>query len=1733
MTTENIDIVLRSGGTRRVVRDLNEIADAADRTESRVSRLQAQLNRINTSSFQRQLNALQGSIAGLGQNTALTAFQQQLAAVTTQLAQMNQQLAAGVGHANRAQAAQHGFLGSLRSVRTAINGVLALLAVRQILEWADAWIVAAGKILIFSRSQQEAAEIMDRIYKISQEVRTPLGSLAQLYTRLAISSRELGISQKEMLGFTEMVGKIFAIQGTGMMQARGALLQLSQAMGEGIVRGQEFNSLLENAPLLLDIVAKHLKAAGGSVAQLRRIMLDGKLTSKDFFEALMKGQAEVEEMFKNAPKTFGQGFIVLVNAIERYLGKLNEAFGLSEKFFAMTSLIGNNLDAIGKSLLAIGAGLAVAFAPALLTAVLGGLGAIALAVRAITVALLANPFAVLVGAAIAAYAFADSINVGIDGVTMLSDVIKAVGPEATEWFTSIGASISEFFSGFAHWAKDTFGSFGDWLAAWIPGWLQQFSAFYSDVGTGFDGVVRALAKTADAIGGLLLGMGTAVIRVLGGMPAAIDQIGKQMFNAIVGSIENIINTAIAGVNKLWSIVGKGTIDAIKLERAKVDTQYFKKYGQNIASSIDDGFSMQGNFLLNSVNRVFDRAAEIAKVRTFEAEARAKQLESSMNKKMGGGADAATGKKGNQRALNQAAKDAQGEIREMLDRYKVGTQEMTELERHKEVMLKASYDMGLLNYSEYSNQLKALQDANFERQRTELLSQQKLIEDKMDELRQKLQAKGVSAVQINNVMQDMETKLRGVNLELEKLGNKNEERLAQSLAQALKPAREITEHAERELVLMQLNTQQAFENYRIKTAGAQLSEKELFIQEELNKLLNIYEDKLQKLQTVFEQMSRDGIFDDLSNPAVRQNFDALQKAMQDIRDSMTKLREEGPKILGDIFDQAEAAKFARTLNSSIVDALFNAGKEGSASLRAFLTDALKKPFKIVVEAALKPFTNAISSVVMGGMNAIANGFMKMLGFIGGSGGGGDTVGNNVSAFVSGGSSVGNVAGLAGSLGAFGSYATTGFMNTIAGGAGFFGNMSAGLSAGTSLMSGGAVAEGLGMIAGTLGPIAVGLMAIAAIAKNTKGETRGGGQYAADGGGAYFWRGPSGGDPNQATGIASVDATQKSINETLKALGVNASVAGFQAGYESSTKGRGGVMAGGLLSTGQMFGEDRAGSNYAGTFFERTSSQSPSMEEAFANFQTDLKQVQIQALQAAAGLAGPGAGGQASGHWESVTSLVNTMMPGGPGGNDWYSQIREVTKQVWIEGATNAIGNIQSAGNFPRIIRDLLVGIDAEALSDDDAEKLLLKINEIIKAVQGFRQIVDASPFEDLKNRSFDSAAGLIALSGGLDALARGLSDYYDNFYSEEEKRANTIKNITSTLNKAGIQFSEDQIRSAIENPNAKAIFRSWVESSMAMGEAGDQSTAALLSVAGAFAGLIEAAEAAVDPLEGLSEARDNLTRAYEKEKSELEGVQSRMESLAKTFSQFKETLLLGDLSPSTPGQKYADARRIYDETINDAQSGNREKAFAAAERFTSVSTALLEASRTFNASGANYQSDFNMVLGNTLTMTTVAQEQYAIATQQLAALDQSVSGLIEVRDAVLSVREAIIALNAYGPAAQLPGHAGGLARVPYDNYVFRAHKDEAVLTSSEARIWRSGASASGNVSFDLSALLARIDTLTQEVCELRDQQAESVNAEIAAIMAAARENATVVTDGVAGSTERAAWIQSKRDGARFE
>ena len=237
----------------------------------------------------------------------------------------------------------------------------ATVVAMELMHLSDSATVVANRINIVSDSVGEAESSMSELYDIARRTRTPIEELAQLFQKGMMAAGELGVNQAEVLRFVEAVGMGLAVQGSSAQTARGALIQLSQAIGTDIVRAEEFNSILEGAFPIALAAARGIDRAGGSVARLRRMVIDGEVSSQEFFNAIMSQYPQIADMFAQTEPTISQAFTVLRNKLTEYISTSEEAQAISSAVADSIILIADNIEPLADILFSLGIAWGVAF----------------------------------------------------------------------------------------------------------------------------------------------------------------------------------------------------------------------------------------------------------------------------------------------------------------------------------------------------------------------------------------------------------------------------------------------------------------------------------------------------------------------------------------------------------------------------------------------------------------------------------------------------------------------------------------------------------------------------------------------------------------------------------------------------------------------------------------------------------------------------------------------------------------------------------------------------------------------------------------------------------------------------------------------------------------------------------------------------------------------------------------------------------------------------------------------------------------------------------------------------------------------------------------------------------------------------------------------------------------------------------------------------------------------------
>jgi tape measure domain-containing protein len=164
-------------------------------------------------------------------------------------------------------------------------------------------------------SGEELTKVYDKLFESAQKNSAPLEGLVTLYSRVALAQKDLGVTSEQIVSLTDNVGKALLLSGSSAAESSGALLQLSQALGGGVLQAEEYNSLIDGLPGLLQAAAAGIKEAGGSVSALTRLVKDGKVTSKAFFDGIQAGAPLLDQKLASSVQTIDQKMVNLGNSL--------------------------------------------------------------------------------------------------------------------------------------------------------------------------------------------------------------------------------------------------------------------------------------------------------------------------------------------------------------------------------------------------------------------------------------------------------------------------------------------------------------------------------------------------------------------------------------------------------------------------------------------------------------------------------------------------------------------------------------------------------------------------------------------------------------------------------------------------------------------------------------------------------------------------------------------------------------------------------------------------------------------------------------------------------------------------------------------------------------------------------------------------------------------------------------------------------------------------------------------------------------------------------------------------------------------------------------------------------------------------------------------------------------------------------------------------------------------------
>lgn len=226
---------------------------------------------------------------------------------------------------------------TMRGLRGAFSAVAGSMVVREFVRMADTARLLEGRLKLVTNSADDLAGVQDALFQSAQRTRTSFAGSVELYARVARATQDLGIAQADMLRFTELTNMAIKASGASSTEASAALIQLSQGLASGVLRGEEFNSVMEQTPAVAQALAQSL---GVGIGQLRAMSQAGELTAQTIIDGILKAEKTIREDFATAPKTVADAWETSKNSILKALGELDNATNSSAFFRSLVAAPG-------------------------------------------------------------------------------------------------------------------------------------------------------------------------------------------------------------------------------------------------------------------------------------------------------------------------------------------------------------------------------------------------------------------------------------------------------------------------------------------------------------------------------------------------------------------------------------------------------------------------------------------------------------------------------------------------------------------------------------------------------------------------------------------------------------------------------------------------------------------------------------------------------------------------------------------------------------------------------------------------------------------------------------------------------------------------------------------------------------------------------------------------------------------------------------------------------------------------------------------------------------------------------------------------------------------------------------------------------------------------------------------------------------------------------------------------
>jgi len=614
-------VIKTAQGMANLTTAQNNAATAAQRLATEQQRTTQAMTQAATAVVQQQMaqtNALtaqqklaEAQTRAQKATVDLTTAQQRLATEQQRTAVQTQNAAAAADRARLAALqlaeAQNRVGNSAANASTSIMAYAKALALtvgtamgtEGILKTADAYTVMQNKLRNVAVDQQAVNRLTEEMFELSNKTGQSVTATTGAFQKFDNAMMQMGKGQEETLRLVETLNKATVISGATTMEAASGVLQLGQAFGSGRLQGDEFRSIMENLPVVADMIAKSM---GKTRGELKALSSQGKITAEEIRLAFERSASDIDAKYQKMTFTLAQTFEIMNNGFTKWIGELDKSVGFMAMISNGVRWMAKNFDTLGVAASVAGSLLVVAYGPAFITM----MTAATRAVMGMSLALATNPIGLLIVGITTATAliatFGDEVKMSADGFVTLKDYGRAALSYIGDGFRETSSFISNAWN-----------TTIDFINSKTDGFGERFRDIF--------GVIVSAAKAnTNRIIAFFVGGNAAILKYWELLPTLMNDVFAQIVNFGASAVETLVNSWQWGLRGIASMASNlapkmadaltKSLDSVTLELPRMDVS---KGVSSMASEIAGEFSkaFQKDYIGDAADAFMKRARDMA------------------------------------------------------------------------------------------------------------------------------------------------------------------------------------------------------------------------------------------------------------------------------------------------------------------------------------------------------------------------------------------------------------------------------------------------------------------------------------------------------------------------------------------------------------------------------------------------------------------------------------------------------------------------------------------------------------------------------------------------------------------------------------------------------------------------------------------------------------------------------------------------------------------------------------------------------------------------------------------------------------------------------------------------------------------------------------------------------------------------------------------------------------------